>query len=79
MGKNLSPQQRQVVEYLRLRGSITTLEATRMSNPICRLSERIRELEGIGWKFEHAVPDKRKHYTRYILLDTPVQQMVMGF
>jgi hypothetical protein len=55
-------------------GSITTLEATRLDPPVCRLSERIRELEAKGWAFDHTVPDKAKHYTRYVLLDTPVTQ-----
>ena len=31
---------------------ITTLDAMRMTRPICRLSERIRELERLGYRFE---------------------------
>lgn len=48
--------------------SITTLEAMRLPAPICRLSERIRELEGQGHVIVHErVKRNGKTYTRYAL------------
>jgi hypothetical protein len=40
-------QCRIIYDYLKARGSITTLEAFRLG--VCRLSERIRELESGYW------------------------------
>ena len=75
----LSNQQRQIIECVYQRGSITTLEAMRLDKPICRLSERIRELEAKGWRFEHYVPDKTKHYTRYVLVSAPAPEQIEMF
>ena len=48
--------------------SITTLEAMRMPSPVCRLSERIRELEAKGYAIDHApVHENGKRYVRYSL------------
>lgn len=73
----LSSQCQQVNRILRSGGSLTTLEAMKLDPPICRLSERIRELEiYYGWdgkdKQESPIIHKReshgkKHYIRYSL------------
>ena len=44
-------QCRLIYDYLKTRGSITTLEAFRLG--VCRLSERIRELESGYWGWAH--------------------------
>lgn len=47
--------------------SISTYEATVWFG-ICRLSERIRELERRGWKIDRKREEKDgKHFTRYSL------------
>jgi len=49
-------------------GSITTLEAMRLPSPICRLSERIRELERRGHRFDkETVRVNGRSYVRYSL------------
>lgn len=46
---------------------ITTLEAT-LRFGICRLSERIRELEAAGWAIDHEpVKQNGKRFVRYAL------------
>ena len=48
--------------------ALTTLEAMRMPSPICRLSERIRELERAGYIFDKVrVRVGGRAYTRYSL------------
>lgn len=48
--------------------SITTYEAT-VQFGICRLSERIRELEAKGWPIHREREDSNgKHYVRYSML-----------
>lgn len=53
--------------YLATGGSVTTYEAT-VKFGICRLSERVRELEVRGWKIKKVREESRgKHFTRYSL------------
>ena len=62
----MSPQGRQVAMHTIRHGGITTLEATSLVPPVCRLSERIRELEGEGWVFEHVpVHAQKRRYVQY--------------
>jgi hypothetical protein len=36
-----------------------------------RLSERIRELESMGWQFIKTTPEPAKHYVEYYLTHRP--------
>ena len=51
--------------------SITTLEAMRLPEPICRLSERVRELKRAGHDIaRERVKRNGKTYTRYFLRES---------
>jgi hypothetical protein len=67
-------QNARLTSYLQ-RNSVTQLEAFSALG-ICRLSERIRELERLGWVIRHdrvQVPtrDKPAYVTRYTLVAEP--------
>ena len=66
-GNGTSAQCQQVAAHLMAHGSITTLSAMLMDPPVCRLSERIRELEGAGWVMdrENETLPSGRHVTRY--------------
>ncbi len=62
-------QKQQVLRHLRERGSITTLIASDEYR-ICRLSERIRELERDGHLINHTpVTHNGKSYVAYSLVE----------
>lgn len=61
-------QKDQVLDYLRTRGSITTFIAFNEFS-ICRLSERIRELERDGHVIDHTpITKDGKSYVAYSLV-----------
>lgn len=63
-------QKQLVLEYMRKRGSITTLIATRRPYFCFRLSERIRELERDGHLIEHTPIEKNgRRYMSYSLVE----------
>ena len=61
-------QNRNLLAYLETHDGISTLEA--MENlRICRLSERVRELEALGFLIEHERDvSLNAHFVRYKLL-----------
>lgn len=62
-------QKQAVLKHLRERGSITTLIAFQKYQ-LCRLSERIRELEADGYIINRGRIHKNgKHYTAYSLIE----------
>ena len=62
-------QKEQVLDYLRTRGSITTFIAFDEFS-ICRLSERIRELERDGHLINHTpITRDGKSYVAYSLVE----------
>lgn len=62
-------QKDQVLDYMRTRGSITTFIAFDEFS-ICRLSERIRELERDGHVINHTqVTNNGKSYVAYSLVE----------
>jgi hypothetical protein len=62
-------QKQQVLEYMRTRGSITTFIAFDEFD-ICRLSERIRELERDGHLIHHTpITHNGKSYVAYSLVE----------
>lgn len=62
-------QKEQVLEYLRTRGSITTFIAFDEFS-ICRLSERIRELERDGHVINHtSIKRDGKSFVAYSLVE----------
>lgn len=71
-------QNARLISYLTQHGSITQLEAFNALG-ICRLSERVRELEALGWIIRHdhvQVPSRHlatghTYVTRYTLLAEP--------
>ena len=68
-------QNAKLLSYLSLHGSITTHEAFDALG-ICRLSERVRELERLRWVFAHTrtqVPTRHGHayVTRYSVIREP--------
>ena len=72
----MSAQNARLLCYLQAGKGVTQLEAFN-SLGICRLSERIRELERLGWTIKHesvSVPTrsgKNATVTRYSLLSEP--------
>ena len=64
-------QKSRLLDYLQSHDGITSLEASRMNRPILRLSERVRELEAIGYQFER-IDEKTDtaHFVRYKLLNS---------
>ena len=61
-----------IVRYLEIHGSISTREA--MHSLECyRCSERIRELERLGYVFDHQpeITDNGARIMRYVLLSAP--------
>lgn len=62
-------QKQQVLDYMRTRGSITTFIAFEEFS-ICRLSERIRELERDGHLILHTpITRNDKSYVAYSLIE----------
>jgi hypothetical protein len=62
-------QKQQVLKHMRQHGSITTLVASDKYR-ICRLSERIRELERDGYLINHTWVKRRGvMYTAYSLVE----------
>jgi len=62
-------QKAQVLNHMRTQGSITTFIAFDRYS-ICRLSERIRELERDGYVINHTRIDRGgKRYTAYSLVE----------
>lgn len=62
-------QKQEVLKHLRERGSITTLIAFQKYQ-LCRLSERIRELEADGYIINRGRIHKNgKYYTAYSLIE----------
>jgi len=61
-------QKSRLLAYLQTHDGITSLEASRLPRPIMRLSQRIIELEAIGYRFDRI--DERTdtaHFVRYKL------------
>lgn len=69
-------QNAKLLSYLQTHSSITTLEAMTHLG-VCRLSERVRELEALGWVLRHervSVPTrdgKRASVVAYSILSEP--------
>ena len=65
-------QNAKLIRWLETHDGITTFEAT-VQLGICRVSERIRECERLGWVFEHT-PEKTPsgaRVVRYRLVSQP--------
>lgn len=67
----MSSQCARLLTYLQMNpNGITSLEAALLPKPIMRLSERIRELEALGFKFDHVIEKTEDaRYTRYKLIN----------
>lgn len=66
-----------ILDYLRLNGSITQLEATlELKPPMTSLSQEITRLEQEGYVFEH-IDEKGQgtHWMRYRLVSVPVLEL----
>lgn len=65
-------QNAKLLRYLEQHGSITTAEATDNLR-IFRVSERIRELEALGWRFDHLphTTEGGARVIRYKLVSAP--------
>ena len=61
-------QKSRLLAYLQTHDGITSLEASRLPRPIMRLSQRIIELEAIGYRFDR-IDEKTDtaKFTRYKL------------
>ena len=57
----MSPQNKDVLNYIIANGRITTWTAT-VHLGVCRLSERIRELEAMGYLFSHTRIGRNMEY-----------------
>ena len=59
-----------VLDFIRMRGSITPREAQDHCDCCTRLAARIQDLEEMGWRFD-AVTERsgKKHWTRYSLTE----------
>jgi hypothetical protein len=70
-------QNARLLEYLMTHDGITSLEASRLDRPIMRLSQRIIELEAIGYRFDR-IDEKTDtaKFVRYKLKAAP--QIVSG-
>ncbi|MCP4640618.1 MAG: hypothetical protein GY851_09305 [bacterium] len=65
-------QKQRLADYLKHHNGITSLEAARLSPPIMRLSERIREMERDGVRITKAdVKHDGVGYVRYSLPTMP--------
>jgi len=65
-------QNAKLIRYCEAHDGITTFEAT-LQLGICRISERIRECERLGWVFSHT-PEKTPsgaRVVRYRLISAP--------
>lgn len=73
-------QKAKLLTYLQRHGSVTQMEAFSILG-ICRLSERVREIEQLGWTIAHTrteVPTrtgKPAHVVRYSIVREPKRVM----
>lgn len=68
----MTSQNARLLSYLQTHQGVTQLEAFNALG-ICRLSERVREIESLGWTLEHRAEKTQggARVIRYLLVSAP--------